>query len=228
VAARRLIALLLVAVAVLAGALWWQARRTDEAKRALGLESARMVDAVFARTSELKVSTLSGSVVARSEAASGGLVPVSQTTRAPASVDYFVDLRAVRPGSYRWNEQARTLSVDVPDVVAARPNIDMARAEVRQQGMFISRAAGRAMQQQAAARLNARAEAEAARPENMARAREAARDAVARLFREPLRAAGLGQVRVLIRFPGERRPDGLSAEQWDRSRSLQEVLGDAR
>lgn len=206
---------------------WLEHRRAEQAETQLGLDASRMLNATFEKASVLKVGQLSGTVVARSEATSGGgLIRNTQTTRAPATVDYLVDLGAIEPSDYRWNEGARIMTVTLPPVRAGAPNIDLSRAQVRQSGLWISRSAGVAMQTQAAARLRDRAVYQAARPENLQQARENARAAVRRLVAAPLAAAGLGEVQVFVRLPGEERPAGLSKERWDVSRSLEEVLGD--
>ena len=219
----------LVAVALLLiGFGYWQHRRADQAEVQLGLDASRMLNATFEKASVLKVGRLSGTVVARSETTSGGgLIRNTQITRAPATVDYVVDLGAIDPSDYRWNADAKIMTVTLPPVRASAPNIDLSRAQVRQSGLWISRSAGLAMQTQAAVRLRDRAAYQAGREENLGRARENARAAVRRLVAAPLAAAGLGEVQVFVRLPGEDRPAGLSKERWDVSKSLQEIYNDA-
>ena len=67
--------------------------------------------------------------------------------------------------------------------------------------------------------------AKAREPENMRKARDNARAALERLFEGTLEAANL-PVNVEVRFAGEPRPD--NRDQWDLTRSLEEVLGNAR
>ena len=64
---------------------------------------------------------------------------------------------------------------------------------------------------------------QAREPAALGLARDAARQAVAANFELPLRAAGLDAT-VVARFAG----DGPSTKQMDRSRSLDEVYGNAR
>ena len=61
-------------------------------------------------------------------------------------------------------------------------------------------------------------------PENMRKARENGRAALAQLFGGTLRAAGL-PVAVTVRFAGE--PRGADETRWNLTRSLEEVLGNA-
>lgn len=224
---RRLTVLFAALVLVIGGYALWQRRAAERAEEELGLAAARTLSATFARTSDLRVARLTGEVLAASEGTSGYVFANTQRTRAPYSVDYFVVLGGLRPSAYRWNERDRILTVDLPAVTVGRPAVDMAAARVTQDGLYVSRAAGIAMQSAAAGRLAAAAGAKAREPGNLALAREAARAAVERLVAAPLTAAGQPGVRVAVRFPDERRPRNVSDEQWDVTRSLQEVLGNA-
>lgn len=222
--AKSLTLLLLIAAAV-AGAFWWQQRRTERAEMDAGLAASRTLSAVFERTSALQVAHLSGEAVTRVDSTSGyGLFANVQTTRAPYSVDYLVDLSRLGPSDYRWNAKAHTMVVTIPAVRAAKPNIDLSRATTTQAGLVVSRASGLAMQQRAAANLALAAGAKAQAPEMVARAQESARSAVAALTAAPLAAAGLTNVRVVVRLPGEARPAGLDRERWNESTPISDLL----
>lgn len=221
--ARRLIAVLLLVVAI-GGTFYWR-HRAREAELKLGLDAARVLSARFARSNALKVATLSGDVVAPSEAPILlGASVARQVTRAPYEVAYFVDLSGVDARAMRWDAKQRVLTVDIPDVVVARPAVDLSRAQVQQQGLWISRTTGQALQAQGAARLTAKAEQKARDPASVARARASAVDAVGRNVAAPLAAAGLGRVQVTVRIAGM-TPAG-SSEQSDLSRSIAEVYRD--
>lgn len=222
---RRLTAVVAVLVLVLGGYALWQKRAAARAEEQLGLAAARTLSATFERASDLRVARLTGEVLAASEGTSGYVFANRQRTRAPYAVEYYVDLGTVGPSAYRWNRRDRIMTVDLPEVTVGRPAVDMGAARVTQDGLYVSRAAGIAMQRDAAGRLSAAAGAKARNPENLLRARAAARAAVERLVAAPLAAAGQGRVRVAVRFPDERRPPNLSDDQWDVTRSLQEVLG---
>lgn len=231
----RLIIGLFALVLVIAGiAIWRERGRADEAiehadkvERRLGLDAARVLTQTFEGAGALKVSELSGRVLARSDGKSGPFRN-SQRTRAPYSVNYFVDMRGLRASDYRWNEEARIMVVDLPEIMVERPNLDMTRAEVEQDGFWVSRRSGIAMQKQAAQRLASAVDKTANSPENVAKAREFARKAVGNVVLAPLGAAGLNGVRVIVRLPGEAKPAGVTDEQWNVTRSLQEVLADPK
>lgn len=222
---RRLI-LVGLAIAALLGALfvWRTDRRAERAEAETGLASARVLESVFERTSKLQVATLGGRASAQSVVP--GFFESRQTTRAPFSVVYTIDLRRIDRSAYRWNQRDRIMTVQVPAVAVGKPAIDMAQAQTEQSGIWISRGAGQTLQKTVATRLYAVAEREGAKPENVAKAQEAARVAVARLIEAPLAAAGQAGVRVVVRLPGEAKPAALTEEQWDVSRSLEEIYRD--
>lgn len=217
--------LVLVVVAVIVGAFWWQARRAERAEMEAGLAASRTLSAVFERTAALQVARLSGEAVTRVDGTSGyGMFANIQVTRAPYSVDYLVDLRRLTPTDYRWNAKARTMIVTIPAVTVGKPNIDLAQARTTQGGVFISRASGLAMQQRVAGNLALAAGRKAEAAENIAAAQTSARAAVQALVSAPLTAAGIGGVDVVVRLPGEDKPAGLDRERWDMSRPIAEVL----
>lgn len=225
--ARKLILIALV-LAAIAGAFWWQKRRAEQAELEAGLAASRTLSAVFERTSALQVARLSGEAVTRVDGTSGyGMFANVQTTRAPYTVHYLLDLSRLTAADYRWNADDRVMIVTIPEVTVGKPNIDLARARTTQGGLFISRASGLAMQQRVAGNLALAAGATAGKPDKLAQARESARAAVGALVSGPLAAAGIADVKVVVRLPGEDRPAGLDHERWDASRPIAEVLREA-
>jgi Protein of unknown function (DUF4230) len=207
------------------GFLFFQRRQAELEARSVGIEVSRTITASFAGMNALKVGTVSGDVLSSSNTTTFfGTLPVIQRSKAPYSVDYFVDLSNLSAASYRWNAATRVMSIDVPDVTFAAPNIDGAKAAIVQQGVYISRAAGISLQQQAAERANAAASKTARDPKYIAQARANARAAIALLATAPLKAAGMGDVRVAVRFPIDPKPEAVAQEDWDRSTPLSEIL----
>lgn len=223
--------LFIAAIAVLAAgaAIWWAHDRAERAERQLGLDAARTLSETFAKARDLRVATLSGEVIARgSDPGFAQLLPTTMTVRYPYKVDYFVDLRRIDAASYRWDAASRTMTVRLPDVVPARPNVDASQAvRIDTSGVFMSRDAAQRLNAQVAARAALRAAAAAAERRHLDRARASARDAMQALVATPLQAAGLGEVRVVVRYPWE--PDeGGSPVRWDESRSLDRVYANSR
>jgi hypothetical protein len=145
--------------------------------------------------------------------------------KAPFDVDYFVELRDLDTGDFRYDPAARVLFVKVPDVTVGAPNVDEARITLDQtSGLYVSRDAMAELQRKVSLTARTVVERRAREPENVAKARDNGRAALGRLFGGALAAAGL-PVRVEVRYAGEAR--GGDGERWDVSRSLAEVLGNA-
>ncbi len=227
---RTLVAGLLVLILIAgAGWAWWtvaDARdKQAKAEMELGLVSGRVLSATFVAARKLQVGTLEGDIVVRSD--DKGILTNSQFTRAPATIDYYIDLSNLDVENFRWNEAEQIMSVDLPDVKIARPNIHWEKAQIRQEGVWISRKSGQRLQRQAVIRLDAQARATASRAENIQKAKDNARRAVEDFVRLPLKAAGLRSMRVVVRFPDEAKPRNLPQEDWDRSKPVPQVLAEA-
>jgi hypothetical protein len=216
--------IVLLLLAALAGSWWWTGRRAAQAERQLGLDAARTLSESFAKARSLKVATLSGEVLATgSDPGFMGLLPSSQTVKYPYAVDYHVELGTLDRAAWRWDAATRTMTVRLPDVAPAKPNIDAARASyVGTTGPFMSRGAAQRLGTQVAGRASLRAAESARKPEHLDRARRSAREAVAGLVEAPLAAAGLGEVKVVVSFPWEGQGTGAPVP-WDQSRALGEV-----
>jgi Protein of unknown function (DUF4230) len=228
-ASRLKLALAVIVVLAVGAAIWWANARADRAEQQLGLDAARTLSETFAKTRDLRVATLSGEVIARgSDPGFANLLPTSMTVRYPYSVDYFVDLRRVSGSAYRWDAATRTMTVRLPDVSPARPNIDAGAAtRVGTSGVFMSRDAAQRLNRQVAARAALRAAESAKKPAHLDRARESAREAMKALVATPLSAAGLGEVKVVVRYPWEAGGAG-NAVRWEESTPLDKVYPDAR
>jgi hypothetical protein len=190
---------------------------------------ARIVGTTFEGTNALKVSTLSG--VVQTPATDEGAVPFLKTDKVvkqPFTVDYFVDMSALTLADYSWDQDRRTLRVRAPEVRPAKPNIDeTGRTLSRTRGVFVTRGAADRLEQKIGQRAAAQTRAEAAKPERLAAAREAARQAITANLKGPLAAAGFDDVTISVTMPGDPVP-GKPNERWDVSRSIEEVLAEQR
>lgn len=223
-------ALILLALVLIAAGLFafWQRSERLEAERRLGLDASRVVSESFSNAAEVKVGTLSGTIVAKGEDRGFlGLVPSEQTTQLPFSVDYFVDLDRIGQADYQWDQETKTLTVAIPDVTVGQPNIDETAARSRQKGIYISRSASQALARQTSRFANARSMKAARDPKRLEQARANARAVVGRMAQGPLEAAGLAEVRVAVTFPWE-AGDKAASERLDRSRRMEEVLEERR
>lgn len=222
---KNVLILVLALVALVGFVAWSQYSARMEAERTLGLDASRVVAEHFSKAAAVKVGTLTGKTVAKgTNEGFLGLVKSEQTTTIPFTVDYFVDVTRVDQSSYRWNPETKTLTVDIPDVTVAKPNIDETAARSKQSGLYISRQASMDLAKQTSRRAAARSQQAAQKPENMQKARENAKAVVARMAQGPLAAAGLGEVRVEVSFPWERKNADAPTQQWDQSRRMEDVL----
>jgi hypothetical protein len=140
----------------------------------------------------------------------------------PGMVRYEVDLGRLTDRDVIWEAGSRTLSVRLPPVEVDGPQVDL--NAIRQYGSdgLLTRFTDTGQRLDAANRRAGQAElVRQAREAPMIRlARDATRRAVERSFAMPLRAAGIDAT-VKVRFADEPQP---SNEQWDVSRSIEEVL----
>lgn len=174
----------------------------------------------------LQVQHLEGTVttIANTLGGWGKILRGQMKVKQPWSVDYEVDMGDLTLDDYIWDEATRTLIVRAPPVRPQQPNVDETRQIVAYEGPLITRDMQTRLRAQIATGAQKQAAAEAARPENMAAATRAAREAIARNLEAPLRAAGIRNATVVVRMPSDGKPD--DGERWDVSRSIAEVLAE--
>ncbi|WP_294172368.1 hypothetical protein [uncultured Sphingomonas sp.] len=216
----------LLAIAALIGLGYYLARHQDRQVQQQVEESDldRLVVALRENRNRLQVYRLSGTVTTKRETR-GGIGDILQgemAVRQPWSVAYFVNMGDLGLDDYVWDERTRTLLVRAPGATPETPNIDESRQVVAYDGPLITRDMQTKLRQGVAIGARQQAAAEAAKPENLAAATRAGREAIARNLQAPLQAAGLGNVTVVVRAPTDGQPrDG---ERWDVSRSIADVL----
>ena len=128
----------------------------------------------------------------------------------PGDVRYEVDLAKLQPKDVVWDKGSNTLSVLLPEIEIAGPDVDLTAAREYGEGGVLA-ALTNSDQQLDQANRNAavadlRKQAQAAVP--MRLARDATRSAVERSFAMPLLAAGFKDVKVAARFPTDGTADG--------------------
>lgn len=189
-----------------------------------GSAITKVVAASLSRQSALKVATVSGTVQSVAAASRlGGLLTSDQVVKAPFSVDYTVDLSRIGPSDLTWDPRAHALTVNVPDITAARPNVDQAAMTlVSTRGLFVSRDASQEMFRKGAVAASGAATSEARKPQWLALARENARRDLERLLGAPLAATGQRVDAIHVVFPFER--GGRDDRPWDVSRSMEDVV----
>ena len=167
------------------------------------------------------------SVVSSRQERLGGLVSAERTLVLPGDVRYELDLAKLEADDVQWDAASNTLSVTLPEIELAGPEVDLAAAREYGEGGVLSAVtdADSALDRNNRARAVADVRKQAGGAVPMRLAREAGRQAVERSFALPLQAAGFDKVRVVARFPTEGSP---VTEPIDHSRSYNEVLGQGR
>jgi hypothetical protein len=143
----------------------------------------------------------------------------------PGLVRYEVDLARLRPRDLRWDDESDTLSVTLPPLEIAGPQIDL--RQIREYGeggvlMALTDAENELdrVNRDAAQRELMR---QARQPMPLRLARDSARRAVERSFAMPLQAAGV-EAKVEVRFADE---PGNDRSYMDRSRRIEDVLNES-
>jgi Protein of unknown function (DUF4230) len=145
----------------------------------------------------------------------------------PGQVRYGVDLGRLRREHLRWDPATRTLSVTLPPLEIAGPEIDLNQVREHAEGGIVMALTDA---EEALDETNRRAAQEdlmrqARERAPMALAREAALRAVARSFAMPLRAAGI-EASVSVRFLS---PSGTEEASFlDRPRRTEDSIEDRR
>lgn len=140
----------------------------------------------------------------------------------PGTVRYELDLARLRQEDLRWDPATRRLTVALPPLEIAGPEVDLAAIQEYGGDGLLAAVTEAETQLDRANRQRARTELlqQARAPVPLRLARDAARRAVERSFAMPLRAAGI-EAKVVARFRDEAQPD---PSQLDRSRRMEEVV----
>jgi hypothetical protein len=144
----------------------------------------------------------------------------------PGTVRYEIDLAKIDRDDLDWNSSSRTLSVRLPNIEIAGPEVDLKAAREYGSGGILSAVTDAEQKLDDANRSLAVADLrkQAAGPTTMRLAREAARVAIERSFAMPLQAAGIGDAQVVARFADE----GDNPSYLDRSATYNEAIEEAR
>ena len=145
----------------------------------------------------------------------------------PGTVRYELDLAKIERDDLDWNGASKTLTVTLPTVEIAGPEVDLKAAREYGSGGILSAISDAEDRLDNANRGLAIADLrkQAVAPTPMRLAREAARQAVARSFALPLQAAGIGEVKVVARFADE---PGSDPSYLDASITYNEAIAEAQ
>ena len=142
-------------------------------------------------------------VVSAEDERAYGLLKSRQIAVIPARVDYTLDLAKLDAGQFEWDAAGKALTVTLPPLQVSKPNLDEARAQYLQEGVWITGPAQAKLTRDNTLVAEREAAKQAAQPALMDMARGSAKQAVAQNLAVPLKVAGYGDVRVTVRFEGE-------------------------
>ena len=144
----------------------------------------------------------------------------------PGDVRYELDLAKLEAKDVSWDDSTHTLSVRLPEVEVAGPEVDLSAAQEYGAGGVLAALTNADQSLDQANRASAVADLrkQASAPVPMRLARQAARQAVERSFAMPLVAAGFKDVRVVARFPTEGTDE---ASYLDLSTPYEEAIKEA-
>ena len=167
------------------------------------------------------------SVVTSQQQQFGGLLNAQRTLILPGDVRYELDLSKLQAKDVSWDGSAHTLTVQLPEVEVAGPDVDINSVKEYGGGGVLSSLTNADQQldqnNRARAVADLRKQATAAVP--MQLARQSARAAIERSFAMPLLAAGFKDVKVAARFP----TDGTSEPSYmDLSTPYEEAIKEAQ
>jgi hypothetical protein len=141
----------------------------------------------------------------------------------PGDVRYELDLSKLQPGDVKWDGSSHTLSVKLPEIEIAGPDVDLNAVQEYGAGGLLSvlTNADQTLDQANRAGAVADLRKQASGEVPMRLARQAARAAIERSFAMPLVAAGFKDVKVVARFPTE---GGDEASYMDLSTPYEEAI----
>ena len=144
----------------------------------------------------------------------------------PGTVRYELDLAKIDRDDLAWDESTKTLSIRLPEIEIAGPEVDLKAAREYGSGGILAAISDTEGKLDDANRSLAVADLrkQAAAPTPMRLARDAARDAVERSFAMPLNAAGIADAKVVARFGSE----ADDPSYLDRSATYNEAIAEAR
>ena len=144
----------------------------------------------------------------------------------PGDVRYELDLAKLEAKDVSWDDSTHTLSVRLPEVEVAGPDVDLSAAQEYSAGGVLAALTNADQSLDQANRASAVADLrkQASAPVPMRLARQAARQAVERSFAMPLVAAGFKDVKVVARFPTEGTDE---ASYLDLSTPYEEAIKEA-
>jgi hypothetical protein len=210
--------LLLALALVIGGGIWWAMRQNEPQ---MGSVIASTLDALQEQNRLLTFTNNSTATVTTTQNRYG--LSAKKTLIVKGVMRYEVDMAKLTKDDVRWDAASKTLSVRIPPIEIAPPQIDLNSIQEYGESGILRSLTNVDTALDAANRAKAQAQlvAQAQSPVLMDLARAASKKAVAQNFAVPLKAAGIDAV-VTPFFDAER--DQAVQERWDLSTPLGEIV----
>ena len=218
----RLLVPLLAVIAVIALLFWWSGR--EDGPNAQTVASASLQG--IREQNRLSAFAANYAAVVTSEQQRFGL-RAKKTLIMQGLVRYEVDLAKLTEDDVRWDAASKTLSIRIPPIEVAPPQIDLKSIQEYGKGGILTALTDAEDVLDDANRAKGQAELvrQAKGPVPMRLARDAFKRAIAQNFQAPLRAVGL-EAKVETYFADEL--GGNVTTRWDESTPLSEIVGDKK
>jgi Protein of unknown function (DUF4230) len=210
---------LVVALAVLAAIFWWADRKLDSSPETIASASLQGIR----EQNRLSAFAANYAAVVTSEQQRFGL-SAKKTLIMQGLVRYEVDMAKLGDDDVRWDAASKTLSVRIPPIEVAPPQIDLKSIQEYGDNGLLRAFTNADDVLDDANRSKGQAELlrQANGPVPMRLAREAFKRAIAQNFEVPLLAAGM-DAKVTAFFADEQ--GGKVTTRWDESTPLSEIVG---
>lgn len=209
----------LIALAMLfAGLIWWADRKLDNTPETIATASL----AGIREQNRLSAFAANYAAVVTSEQTRFGL-SARKTLIMQGLVRYEVDMAKLAEDDVRWDVATKTLSVRIPAIEVAPPQIDLKSIQEYGESGILRSLTDVDGELDSANRAKGQAELvrQAKGPVPMQLARDAFKRAVAHNFEVPLRAAGM-DVKVQAFFADEK--GAKVTTRWDYSKPIGEII----
>ncbi len=209
---------LMVALALLAAIFWWADRKLDSTPETIASASLQGIR----EQNRLSAFAANYAAVVTSEQQRFGL-SAKKTLIMQGLVRYEVDLAKLGDDDVRWDAASKTLSVRIPPIEIAPPQIDLTSIQEYGDNGLLRAFTNADDVLDDANRSKGQVELvrQAKSPVPMRLARDAFKRAIAQNFEVPLRAAGM-DAKVTAFFTDEQ--GGKVTTRWDKSTPLSEIV----
>jgi hypothetical protein len=211
--------LLIALLALIMGGVWWVVRQSQPQMSSI---VASTLESMQEQNRLLTFTNNSTATVTTTQSRYG--LTAKKTLIVKGVMRYEVDMAKLTADDVRWDAKSKTISVRIPPIEIAAPQIDLNSIQEYGEGGILRSLTNVDVTLDAANRAKAQAQLveQAKSPVIMELARAASKKAVLKNFATPLAAAGVTAT-VTPFFDGEAKAG--ARERWDVSTPISEIVG---